>query len=80
MRRPIRHGVHGGVEGIHPGLNGRKHSRCRDARRIVGVDVNRHPDLLPYSSNEDSCSGGLQEASHVLEAQDVTACAFARPT
>ena len=68
-----RHGVHRRIHRIHAGVDGGQHGGGADARGVVGVQVHRHPDLLAQGLHQHAGGGGLEQAGHVLDGEDVAA-------
>ena len=65
------HGVHGAVHNVHPGLGGHEVSGHLVARGVVGVEMDGDADL-PFKGGDQLFGGvGLEQAGHILDAQDV---------
>ena len=73
LRGQARHGVHGGVDRIHAGLDRGQDAGAGDARGVVGVEVDRQADLVLERLDQGAGGRGLEQARHVLDAQDVAA-------
>ena len=73
LRRGPRHRVHAGVDRVDTGVDRGQHGGASNARGVVGVQVDRQPDLLLQGSDEGAGLDRLEEAGHVLDRQDVAA-------
>jgi hypothetical protein len=71
-RRPLT--VDGDVDDVSPSGGGGQHARSSNTSGVVGVDVDRQVRvLLADGSDENGRSLGLEETSHVLDAEHVDA-------
>ena len=60
-----------GIHRVHAGLHRRQHARGGDAGGVVGVEVDRHADLLLQRLDQRARGARLEQARHVLDAEDV---------
>ncbi len=73
LRGAAGHRVHGGVDRVHPGLGRSEDRGPGDAAGVVGVEVDRQPDLLLQRPDEHAGGGGLEQPGHVLQPEDMRA-------
>jgi len=76
LRSIAREAVHCRIDGVDAGLDGGQHRCRRDARRVVGVEMDRQAGRLAQRLEQDLGRGRLQEARHVLDRDDVRAGLF----
>ena len=76
LRGRAGHRVHRRVDRIHARFDRGQHRRARNPRGVVRMEMDRQPDLLSQRLDQNPRRGGLQEAGHVLEAEDVATRPF----
>ena len=66
-------GIHRAIDRIDPRLGGGENRARGDARRIVGVEVDRQAGFFFERLYQRACGCGFHQAAHILDAQDVGA-------
>ena len=76
LRCEAREGIDCAVDGIRARLDRGEDARRPDAAGVVGVEMNRQPELLLQRLDERRGRAGLAEPPHVLDAKHVRAHGF----
>ena len=65
------HSAHGGVHNIYAGVDSTSIGVNSVAAALVGVQVNGHAHIGLQAADQSICSFGLQEASHILDSDNI---------
>ena len=80
LRGQAGHGIDRRIDGVDARLDRGQHRGGRNARRVVGVEVDRQPDLLAERRHQLPRRRRLEQPGHVLDADDVGAGASPVPS